>query len=863
METTAEQQGQIVPNFEVEHQHAIIEITRDDEFDFEIGGDENLDSIEQADEANPHPTGQADGLEGHGTDIHVDDSYTHQPPEQAVQASVVDFHDPESHDHGHEMLDLEASALDTLGDTTGFTDAAQDDDQGAHEYYNQEENEEPVEDVPQGEIDYEETTGEFDGVSNVFQPENGQDHDLMDSTTSVEYVSEEADLPEPADETEADQNGTEVDTNIFHEGEYSDRNTNNLDARGEYETQEIDDSEDTSVAADAQNDSTGGDSADATLAQNEPSTEAFDESLDQSNWNADDQEDQTLTARPNVTVSYKGQDYFLFAENSDEDPDTYFLDEVDSIHQPLSQFLEQVRQVISSELETGHEIFMKVDGLGLEFGESTAKDFLDQTTFAQIIDVNSRLVQQDGGSKSPELYIYLSVRSHPLQRFKELVKGADEGQGLSNFEKYYDETSADVSATNDEVQDDFTQEILSDGLSFDETQEEPDEVTGATGDSYDAQQYRNPFRVDDDEQESFVGATISDVVGNEGTEPDTLAVNEKEDDGLDGDANVDAEFTGVEESNTLGLDATDVEGLSFDNALGDAVSVSDQVEVDVADSFGDSHDATGQDVGETGNLEEQTEVQIDFSEETHERTDGKNSFSLQSSDCVAPGPCLCDHCDDPASLGYGCFGEVFSTISPVFTPTGSTIYEQVSNVEWSLFMTDSHMDNKVADRKTQDSTFNAATDDNYLDLGDNGDQAENAYLADATNNDATGYLDTSRALSHSSSASATLDGEDSGHGEDATVVQNPADPIRNLNSNEFDASQPEADEIDWNHDEDDEIGAAAQNPTNLSPSSPSAKRSRQEDEAASGLGEESGMCWVCPIPQMHADLSPAVKRRRV
>lgn len=875
MEMAAAEQGHIVPNFEVEHQDDIIDINRDDEFDFEIGGDENLAPVEDVNDANGNITDEADGMEVHGTDVHVNDSYTYQLQEQAVQASVVDSHAQESRDQYHEELDLEASAFDALGDTAGFTDAAQDDGQGVHEYYGQDENgEEHVEDASHVEIDYEETAGEFDGFTNVTQSEIGHDHDLANAATSVEYVPEEDDFQEPTDEAETDPKGAEVDTSILQDGEVPEKNAEDFDATGEYETEEVDDAQDASAAADVQNRPIGGDSADATVAQHERSTEVLDASLDQSNWNADDQENQNSTVRPNVTVSYRGQEYFLFAENPDEDPDTYFLDEVDSIHQPLAQFLGEVRQVISSEVETGHEIFMKVDGLGLEFGESTAKDFLDQTTFAQIIDVNNKLVQQDGGSKSPELYIYLSVRSNPLQRFTELTNGADEGRGLSNFEKYYDETSADVSATNEEGLDDFTQDILSDDLSFDDTHEQTDGATDAAGDSYNAQQHRNPFRVGDDKQEPLVDATISGVAETEETETETLAVNDKINDVFDRDAIVNAELAGVEEnSNLLGLDATDVEAISFDNALGDVISVSGQIEEDVVESWDDSRDVAGQDVEAAGELEEETEVQIDFSKEIHERTDGENHFSLRESDCFAPGPCLCDLCDDPTPPGFE-GGAALWTTAQASTPFGSTIYKPILEGERDFLMTDSHMDNTVADKILEDPAFDATNDDDYLDLDDGDDQLETALPPDTANNDAGGRLGTPRPLSHSSSASATLDGDDSGHGDDAAVTQTSADPIQAQDLTEFDASQPEVDEIDWNHDEDDEVGAAAQNPAGLSPSSPSAKRSRQEDESASGLGEEIGMCWACidtPPPQPkkktsknqpHANLSPAVKRRR-
>lgn len=855
METATENQGLLVPEFESSRQDDIIDVNRDDEFDFEIGGDEDLATNEVVDDLNDNPANETDGTELHATNAYYDETYAYEAQEQAVQVSAVDSHDEEMNEQAQEELDLEVAAFETVVETVDFTAAPQDDGQGAQEYQDQAENEEQVEDRSHEELEYEDTAGEFEALENADQPEIDDGHGLLNATTSVDYIPEDGDHQDVTDEVETDRHGAEFETEVVQEGEYIEKDDEDIDAEPLREKEDSDEVEDTNVATDAPNSFSGGNYADQSPAPDELPTELIDESLDHPNWSTEDLGDQKSNPRPNVTISYQDQDYFLFAEDSDEDPDTYFLDEADSIHRPLSQFLKDVREVISSEVEADHEIFMKIDGLGLEFGESTTNNFLDQTTFAQIIEVNNKLVQHDGGSKSPELYIYLSVRSNPLHRFTELAKGADEGQGLSKFEKYYDEASANVSATNGEGLDDFTQDDISDDLSFDEAYEEIKMVTGGEGGSDDAQQQRNPFQVNDNHDESIVDTAISEALETETSAPDVLAVNETEVDVLDEDATGSAVFASGEKHDGLDFDATDVQE-TFDNTLGDGTSVSGQVDKEPVESWAD-----GQDAGGFEELEGQTEVPPGLPQEGHERTDGERTFSLRRVDCVGPGPCLCDKCYELGALGFEGGGNGSSTTGQDPTTLSSSGYVPISEAEWDLLMTNFQTGNKEANKKAKVTTTNAADDADYLDLGEDGNYEETTYNAEATNEVAGGYLDVPRQLSDSSSASATLDGEDNGLGSDAGVTQDFTDPSQAPNPTENDIQQPEVDEIDWNHDEDD-IGGATENPTNLSPSSSSAKRGRQDDEGANGVGDESGMFWAHHPLKAHANILPAVKRRR-
>lgn len=74
-------------------------------------------------------------------------------------------------------------------------------------------------------------------------------------------------------------------------------------------------------------------------------------------------------AQHDVTFCYRHDEYSLFAESPDDDPNTYFLADTEALNQPLCDFLTKIRGIIAGELSTQDEIVLRVDGLGLEFGE--------------------------------------------------------------------------------------------------------------------------------------------------------------------------------------------------------------------------------------------------------------------------------------------------------------------------------------------------------------------------------------------------------------------------------------------------------------------------------------------------------------
>ncbi|KAI0014017.1 hypothetical protein F4779DRAFT_612824 [Xylariaceae sp. FL0662B] len=151
----------------------------------------------------------------------------------------------------------------------------------------------------------------------------------------------------------------------------------------------------------------------------------------------------SVAARYEMFISYGQTDYRLFAKSEDDDPNQYFLSDISALELPLSQFLSSLRDVISEEVSPLDELVMHVDGLGLEFSESSTSDMLEKFTFGNILSLFDRLVQNDGEESLPDLYTYLMVRPNCHQRLVALLAGAESGRGLSEVAVYREATPFD------------------------------------------------------------------------------------------------------------------------------------------------------------------------------------------------------------------------------------------------------------------------------------------------------------------------------------------------------------------------------------------------------------------------------------
>lgn len=854
METTQRNQAHLVPDPMVGHQADPIDINQEDDFDFEIGGD---DVYELTGEANNEVGDHVEMTQGH-----VDQAGRYRSQEQEPQATGANDHVDEGQEYGLQEVSTSLSGSDSLSAAAELTQDmendlesnAQDDNQNDFEVADQEETDKNVEIFSEEEIYYEEKAVGFEDSENTAQPELVQDHDLRNTATSVGFVHEGDDSQGAT--LEEDDAKTETANNAVQYSKLVSETVQIVQVAKDFECE--DQAQNTVAAAEAESGEAHNDPAGAILVHTDDNGEAATESLEHSNWGEEDDDHNGSNASPIVTVSYRGQEYSMFAQATEDDPDTYFLDGFESIHRPLSQFLENVREVISSEVEAGHELFVKIDGLGLEFGESTSKDFLDQTTLAQIIEVNDKLSQNDGGSQHAELYIFLSVRSNPLQRFAELAKGADEGHGLSYFEQYYEDSPADVSLFDDEEQQEVSQNIDSDDLVLEEPSGESEAAVDEASVDLNAAHDQNPFQVDG-HQLSLNDAAISEILGGQ-TESVDIEADDNTPEAPNLEGILDSNSNDVQEGddNSFGVAATDVEALEDDDNFGDAISVVEHVETRAGEGWDEDEEAEAQDglgvVATEETTDEQTELLIGNSEEGHERSNGENPF-FYNRDCKAISSCCCTGCSSSGHWEVERKDDRLSSAPPLSTPAMGTHSFLLSDADWDKLMVNSKQEeHTAADRQAPDFTASIPNDEDYLDLGHD---AENQAVTTDTN--AAEHFDIQQRTTPNSSATATLNGEENGQAGEAAATRDPEDLAEQTPNP---TNENEDDEIDWNHEDDDDIGVADQNPTDLSPSSLSGKRSRLADEDIDGLGEDNGTSSAHGAPQVKANNLPVAKRRR-
>ncbi|TGJ78757.1 hypothetical protein E0Z10_g10003 [Xylaria hypoxylon] len=150
-----------------------------------------------------------------------------------------------------------------------------------------------------------------------------------------------------------------------------------------------------------------------------------------------------------VYISYGETDYRLFAKSEDDDPNQYFLTDKSALDTPLTQFLTSLREVISEEISPLDDLVMEIDGLGLEFSESTTPDFLEKFTFGDLVVLYDKLVKNEQAESSPPIYTYLTVKPNCNRRMMALGESANAGRGLSEVALYRDSSSVDEERLDD------------------------------------------------------------------------------------------------------------------------------------------------------------------------------------------------------------------------------------------------------------------------------------------------------------------------------------------------------------------------------------------------------------------------------
>ena len=188
-------------------------------------------------------------------------------------------------------------------------------------------------------------------------------------------------------------------------------------------------------------------------AQEQLAADHHDEDLDK----ALDDLSHSLSDAPDIEVLYNEECYSLFG-TSDDDPESYFLSDVQELDRPLSHFLSALRAVISDDLAPTDVVVIRFEPFDLEFGQQSDATFLNHT-LREILDCHTTLSRAPGISADP--VIHLMVRRDNEEHFLELLARAELVK-----DSPYDTEDSEMSENPDE-------ESGADGLDDGQMQDEP------------------------------------------------------------------------------------------------------------------------------------------------------------------------------------------------------------------------------------------------------------------------------------------------------------------------------------------------------------------------------------------------------
>lgn len=888
MEAVAEETGHLEANKEDGFEDDSVSAIQDEEFDFDIGGPG--DDLE---EALGGPESTNDGLAYHTENNDaLHDARTHSIQDQEAQEAVDESHEDVIPGQDQDQQDLEIHAFDTSVDVEGIDQAYHFDD--ARGDQNEGENAQQADDAQYGgesekyqdDVYLEDTAEELGSFVDAGQ----QNEELVQGTTvateSVEFsnledghfeddIRDEGISAEgPAVIQSGDETQPPVDSN------YVDEMTENEITAMEPHSEGVD-----------QNTSPGQDPYPVDTAADQTGTGTTSGLDDAGGQEAESS--KTSEQHPRVRVSYGTAEFYLFAEAPDADPDDYFFENTDVLRQPLSQFVPKLRQVITEDLQASDELVVKVDGLGLEFGEATTKEFLDQTTFGQVLELYDRLVKLDNdSSESPELYIYLETRPNCLHRLTELTNNANEGKGLSQVAFYYEGTPDFAAIEEDSNDYDGGHQDMgpNDNVSDNGSN---GQIEGDLSAAREAEQPSNPFRLSESQQQAMdsshsalvEGEVVNHPLSADGDEGHA-AYEDDNDEPFSGEVQDDMELVVTEASRDVSApeaqqDSDLVPGEDEDLA---AEAANDEPE----DPHYVEEDVPGRE--EAAGTEADAEADNENFQEDDGPTDGEHLSSFELSGCTASSEiCACAFCmsTQPTSNGVvdNTQAMVESEVKPRFADR-QLVEDALTDVHQALVATEDWSSNFASTTNARDSLatdldynnrtestsadfnmqdYETAENDDYLDIGATEEEPTEPaeYAASAGTPEPT---------SHDSSATATLDGEGQGHGDDVSATQALADAghlIQTTSQPEPGPPETETDEIHWNDDDDDEndydndeFDTANQNRTDLSPSSLSVKRGRQADEDDVGLGDDSSKSSWGEGLRVCANITSVAKRRR-
>ncbi|KAI1413536.1 hypothetical protein F5Y13DRAFT_25881 [Hypoxylon sp. FL1857] len=528
----------------------------------------------------------------------------------------------------------------------------------------------------------------------------------------------------------------------------------------------------------------------------------------------------SIATRHEMFISYGQTDYRLFAKSEDDDPNHYFLRDMSALEFPLGQFLLSLREVIADEVSPLDELVMHVDGLGLEFSESSTSDMLDQFTFGDILGLYDKLVKNDGAELAPCLYTYLMVRPNCHQRLMALLDSANSGRGLSEIAVYREATP------------------------------DHDDQTGAA----DHSPYASPHDAEGDEAEHLPSPQAEDEGGDEAYEDEHEHGSGTGDDADEYDNGENEDRNGPNSPSVH----TSVAEANAEDSAGQAEAFEDNAEEDKEENPGTNVDGNAAD-GE-----------IDYSDDELDLSSlkqGKSppSFVSSLSHCNQRSDCRCDTCFDlelerdleriDAIWGLGSSASTLSGTTVATSPVHYSSQGQ-SSALWTRasltqqrpalpelrpfqdlrIITNPHPSkDHQADTFPQDNTHIAQKESNGLTTNEHSDSNPHTPptngSADVPNSDAT-------------SVTATLTGDDKDEidysDDDGEDVVGDKDTPSNSGSGAPTALKvPIDDEITWeseNEDAKNELTTAPKQTVQVSPTS--GKRPRSDSDLPEGATEQ-------------------------
>lgn len=267
------------------------------------------------------------------------------------------------------------------------------------------------------EINYEEETAHDDAVPEPEQNDAPAVHD--EGADEIDYEDTDVHATTAIHEDEHDANASEHheasgehidfgfdDGDAGHEEDHGEHDQHEENDHGEYDQEEEEGShqhdeedEDREMAESRADDAEDEEEEDEENDENRPQHIELDHvGSDGSGHDYDDDDEDNKSVLSlgtlqsfypvstfDVVVTWGDQVCPLFKTPGVEDPDSFYLDDYEAMNYPLFKFLQTIRSSISSWVRSSDEILIRVDELGLEFGEVCPSPFLSFALLANTI----------------------------------------------------------------------------------------------------------------------------------------------------------------------------------------------------------------------------------------------------------------------------------------------------------------------------------------------------------------------------------------------------------------------------------------------------------------------------------------------